>query len=151
MTTESHQIVSTLGADGKLTVELVPETLPDPTGHEVLVKIQGAPINPSDLALLFGPADLEHADYAPGRIVADMPPPAVKAMAGRIGQAMPVGNEGAGIVVKAGEAPAAQALLGKRVACVPGGMYAEFRMADARMCLELPDDAPLECGAASIR
>jgi NADPH2:quinone reductase len=148
MTTQSRQIVSTLAADGKLTVEVVPESLPDPTGHQVLIKVEAAPINPSDLALLFGPADLENAEYYEGKIVATMPDVAVRAMQGRIGKPMPVGNEGAGLVVAAGED--AQALMGKRVACAGGGMYAEYRLVDARQCLPLPDGAPAELGAASF-
>jgi NADPH2:quinone reductase len=149
MTTHSRQIVSTLGTDGKLTVEIVAEELADPNGHEVLLKVEAAPVNPSDLILLFGAADLENAEYSKGRLIAAMPEMAQRAMAGRIGQKMPVGNEGAGTVVAAGSAPEAQALLGKRVACVPGGMYAEYRLADAHMCLPLPDGVPIEFGAAS--
>jgi NADPH2:quinone reductase len=148
MTTQSRQIISTLGSDGKLIVEIMPEEIPDPTGHQVLVKVEAAPINPSDLALLFGPADLENAEYSEGRIVATMPEVAVRAMKGRIGKPMPVGNEGAGLVVAAGEE--AQALVGKRVACAGGGMYAEYRLVDARQCLPLPDGQPAELGAASF-
>jgi NADPH:quinone reductase-like Zn-dependent oxidoreductase len=148
MTTHSRQIVSTLTADGKLTAEIVPEEIADPTGHQVLIKIEAAPINPSDLAVLFGPADLENAEYSEGRIVAAMPEVAVRAMQGRVGKRLPVGNEGAGLVVAAGEE--AQALVGKRVACAGGGMFAEYRLADARQCLVLPDGEPAELGAASF-
>jgi NADPH:quinone reductase-like Zn-dependent oxidoreductase len=149
MTTEGQRIVSTLQQDGKLVVECVPATIPEPSGSEVLVRVEAAPINPSDLAMLFGPADLENAEYSTGRIIARMPEPAVRAMKGRIGIPMPVGNEGAGTVIAAGDAPEAQALLGKRVACVPGGMYATHRIAFAQMCMPLPDDLPIELGAAS--
>ncbi|HSG33236.1 MAG TPA: NADH oxidase, partial [Sphingomonadaceae bacterium] len=78
-----------------------------------------------------------------------MPEPAIRAMQARIGQPMPVGNEGAGPVIAAGDAPEAQDLLGKRVAAVPGGMFATHQIADARMCMALPDDLPIELGAAS--
>jgi NADPH-dependent curcumin reductase CurA len=98
---------------------------------------------------MFGPANLEGAEYSEGKIIAQMPEGAVRAMAGRVGLAMPVGNEGAGTVIAAGDAPEAQALIGERIACVPGGMYAEYRLADARMCLPLPDEVPIELGAAS--
>jgi len=98
------QLVSTLEADGRLIVELREEQLPDPTGHQVLVRIEAAPINPSDLGLLFGPADIATAEYTPGRIVATMPEGAVRAMHARVGQALPVGNEGAGTVIAAGDA-----------------------------------------------
>jgi len=150
MTTQSRQIVSTLGSDGRLTAEIVPETVPDPTDRQVLVKIEAAPVNPSDLALLFGPADLENAEYSEGRIVAPMPEMAMRAMRGRIGKPLPVGNEGAGLVVDAGSAEDARALIGKRVACAAGGMYAEFRLADARQCLVLPREVSAELGAASF-
>jgi NADPH:quinone reductase len=146
----NRQIRSTLEPDGRLIVALADETLPDPTGHQVLVRIEASPINPSDLGLLFGPADLDGAEYSPGRIVARMPEPAVRAMQARLGQALPVGNEGAGTVVAAGEAPEAQALLGKVVAAVPGAMYAQYRLVDARACLALPEGASAEAGAAAF-
>lgn len=149
MSVMGRQVVSTLTSDGVLTVELAPEELPSPRAHEVLVEIEAAPINPSDLALLFGPADLANATFSPGKVIAQMPEAAVRAMAGRLGQRMPVGNEGAGTVVAAGEDAAAQALIGKRVACVTGKMFATHCIADARMCMELPDDLPVEFGAAS--
>jgi len=144
------KLLSTLGEDGRLTVELAQESLVDPQGHDVLIQVEAAPINPSDLGLLFGPADLADADYGEGRIVAQMPEPARRAMAARIGQPMAIGNEGAGTVVAAGEAPEAQALLGKRVACVPGGMFAQYRLVDARQCLTLPEGVTAEQGAAAF-
>ena len=149
MTFAGRQITSTLASDGVLTVAVVPEQLDAPSGQQVLVEVEAAPINPSDLALLFGPADLATADYTPGRIVARMPDAAMRALAARIGQSLAVGNEGAGRVIAAGADPQAQALLGKRVACVPGGMFATHRLAFAPMCMELPEDLPVALGAAS--
>ncbi|HEX9806465.1 MAG TPA: zinc-binding dehydrogenase [Alteraurantiacibacter sp.] len=150
MTHSSRQITSTLRDDGQLVVELAETELPEPSGSQVLIRVEAAPINPSDLGLLFGPADLEQATFEDGRIICPMPEAAMRAMAARIGQVMPVGNEGAGTVIAAGEAPGAQALIGKRVACVPGGAYAEQVIADARMCMPLPDNLPIELGAASF-
>ena len=147
--TTGKQLTSQLDADGTLTVELVEHTLPQPTGHEVLIRVEASPINPSDLGLLFASADVENAIYTPGKIVAQMPPPATRAMAARHSQALPVGNEGAGTVIAAGEAEEAQALLGKLVACVPGGMYANYRLVDARACMPLPDGLTAEQGAAA--
>jgi NADPH:quinone reductase-like Zn-dependent oxidoreductase len=146
--THGLKILSTLNDDGRLTVELVEESLPPPQGHDITIQVEAAPINPSDLGLLFGPADVANADYGDGRIVAQMPEAAVRAMAARVGQAMPVGNEGAGTVVAAGDA--AQALLGKRVAAVPGGMYAQYRTVDARSVIALPDGATAEQGASAF-
>ena len=145
-----RQLTSRLDADGTLTVELRDEDVPAPKGSQVLVRVEAAPINPSDLGLLFGPADIENATFTPGRIVAKMPEAAVRAMRARLGQVMPVGNEGAGTVIAAGEADEAQALLGKVVAMIPGGMYAHYRLVDARACLVLPEGATAEQGAAAF-
>lgn len=149
MTTTGKQLFTTLAPDGTLTVEVAETALPAPTGNQVLVRMEAAPINPSDLALLFGPADLENAEYSPGKVVATMPEPFASAMKARHGQRMPVGNEGAGTVVAAGTSEAAQALVGQRVACVPGGAYAEYAIADAGMCLPLGDYSS-EQGASSF-
>ncbi|MEA3541376.1 MAG: zinc-binding dehydrogenase [Pseudomonadota bacterium] len=146
----SRRILTTLQEDGRLVVELAEENLPAPTGHDIVVRVEAAPINPSDLALLFGPADLENAEYFDGHIIAPMPEGARRAMAARVGQAMPVGNEGAGTVVAAGEAADAQALLGKTIACVAGGMFAQYRTVDARSVIVLPDDATAEQGASAF-
>ncbi len=150
MSVTGKQITSTLTADGLLTVELADHTFPDPTGHEVLVKIEGAPINPSDLALLFGPADLANATYAPGKVVAHMPEPAMRAMAVRVGHSLTVGNEGAGTVIAAGDDAYAQTLIGKRVSFVSGRMYASHALVDARGCLVLGDDISAEQGAGAF-
>lgn len=144
------QLLSTLDAAGRLTVSLQEQALPPPTGHEVLVRVEAAPINPSDLGLLLGSADVEHAEYGDGYLVAQMPAAAMRAMGARVGQPMPVGNEGAGTVVATGDAPEAQALLGRKVACVPGGMYAQYRIVDARACFLLPDGITAEQGASAF-
>jgi NADPH2:quinone reductase len=138
MTTTGKQIFSTL-AEGKLTVEVVDTDFPDPTGNQVLVKMEAAPINPSDLAILTGAADLENAEYSDGKFVATMPEPFNSAQKSRHGQRLPVGNEGAGTVVAAGESETAQSLLGQRVACVPGNAFSQYCIADAAMCLPLGD------------
>ena len=86
MTTTGKQLFTTLAPDGTLTVEVAETALPAPTGNQVLVRMEAAPINPSDLALLFGPADLENAEYSPGKVVATMPEPFASAMKARHGQ-----------------------------------------------------------------
>lgn len=136
--TAGQQIISTLEG-GKLTVEVVETEVADPRGSQVLVQMEAAPINPSDLALLTGQADLENAEYSPGRFVATMPEPFYSAQKGRHGQRLPVGNEGAGVVIAAGDDEHAQSLVGQRVACVPGSAYSQYCLADAGMCLPLGD------------
>jgi NADPH2:quinone reductase len=83
-------------------------------------------------------------------IRAKVPQAAMKAMAGRVGQSMPVGNEGAGVVVAAGASPAAQALLGKTVAAYGGAMYSQYRCVPAADCLVLPEGTTAAEGASSF-
>lgn len=147
--TTGQQLFTTLAPDGTLTVEVADTAFPAPAGNQVLVRMEAAPINPSDLALLFGAADLEHAEYSPGRVVAKMPEPFASAARARHGQRLPVGNEGAGTVVAAGEGEAARALVGQRVACVPGHAFSQYAIAEAAMCLPLGDHSS-EQGASSF-
>ena len=138
--------------EGELEVFFERRPMPAPKPHEVLVKVQATPINPSDLGLLFGGADMSTArastrDGLPV-ITADVPPPGMRAMAGRIGEALPIGNEGSGVVVAAGDSPEAQALLGKTVAMLGGEIYAEYRCLPVAMCLPLPDGTDPADGAS---
>jgi NADPH2:quinone reductase len=123
-----------------------------PAPNEVVVRIEASPINPSDLGLLFGAADMSTARQtgtaANRAITADVPQAAMAAMTGRVEQSLPVGNEGAGIVVAAGGSEAAQALLGKAVAAVGGAMYAQYRTVNAEDCLMLPEGATPADGAS---
>lgn len=127
---------------GELEISLAKVPMPQPKDHEVLVKVLASPINPSDLGLLVGGADISTArasqrDGLPV-ITASVPPAGMRAMAGRVGEAMPIGNEGCGVVVKAGASPEAQALMGKTVALLGGAMYAQYRCLPVQMCMELP-------------
>ena len=149
MSTTGKQVFTTLEKNGTLTVEVATSAFPDPKGDQVLVRMEAAPINPSDLALLFSAADLENAEYSPGKVVAKMPEPFLSGSKGRHGQRMPVGNEGAGTVVATGESPTAKALLGQRVACVPGNAFSEYAIADAKMCLPLGENS-CEHGASAF-
>ncbi len=138
--------------EGQLEISLVKQDVPEPNADEVLVKVLATPINPSDLGLLVGGADLDSAtmserDNLPV-ITADIPPVAMRAMARRAGQALSIGNEGCGLVVKAGGSDAAQALLGKTVALLGGGLYAEYRCLSTLKCMELPDNIDPRDGAA---
>ena len=150
--TTALQLRSLVRSSGELEVSLHEVPVPEPGPDEVLVRIEATPINPSDLGLLFGAADLSamkvSGTAARPVVTAPIPERLMKAMAGRVGQSMPVGNEGAGKVVKAGASPAAQALLGKTVAIIGGEMYAQYRCMAARACLPLPADATAADGAS---
>lgn len=147
--TTGKQLFTTLSSDGTLTVAVEDVTFPKPTGNQVLVKMEAAPINPSDLAILTSAADLENAEYSPGKFVAKMPEPFNSAAKARHGQKLPAGNEGAGTVVATGDSDMAKALNGQRVACVPGNAYSQYCIADAAMCLPLGDHSS-EDGASAF-
>jgi NADPH2:quinone reductase len=136
------QLRSTVKKDGNVEITLVSVPTPDPQADEVVVRVEAAPINPSDLGLLFGGADMSTAKVAGTAaapvVTAPLTPEVMRAMAGRVDQSLPVGNEGAGVVVAAGASPAAQALLGKTVAILGGAMYAQYRTMRASQCLLLP-------------
>lgn len=150
MTTTGKQLFTTLQSDGTLTVAIEDVTFDDPTGNQVLVKMEAAPINPSDLAILVGGADIENAEFSRGKFVAKLPDAANAASKARHGMKLPAGNEGAGTVVAAGDSDAAQALVGQRVSCVPGNAYSQYCLADAGMCLPLGDHSAEEGASAFV-
>ena len=144
------ELRSLVTADGVLRVSLEPVTLEEPGPGELVVRVEAAPINPSDLGLLLGPADIstlraegtaEHPVLA-----ADVPAQRLAAVKARLGQSLPVGNEGAGTVVRAGSD--LQQLVGRKVAMVGGAMYATLRKVPMRDTILLPEDASAADGAS---
>jgi NADPH:quinone reductase len=138
--------------DGTMALYLKDLPLGAPKDHEVVVKILATPINPSDLGLMVGAADVGSAqatthDGKPGVTMA-VPDAGMRFMASRVGQALPIGNEGCGVVVAAGASEAAQALMGKTVALIGGEIYAQYRTLPAQMCMPLPDGTDPEDGAS---
>ena len=151
-TSTGLQLRSTVKKDGTLEISLVSVPTPEPKPEEVIVRVDASPLNPSDQGLLFGGADLNTAKASgtPDRpvVTATVPPAALKAVAGRLDQSLPVGNEGAGVVVQAGSSPAAQALMGKTVAILGGSMYTQYRCIKAVQCLVLPPGTTAAEGAS---
>ncbi len=139
------------GAELQLSLAELPTPVPGP--DEVLVRVDAAPLNPSDIGLLFGAADIPGTARASGTperpvITAEVPERLRPMMLMREGQPMPVGNEGAGLVIAAGAAPAARALLGKTVSMIGGGMYAQLRCLPAAQCMALPEGTTAVEGAS---
>lgn len=150
MPVTGRELRSTALEDGTLRLSLSSVTLADPSGDEVIVRVEAAPINPSDLGLLLGPADIAslRVDTTAGQpeIVFDVPQARMGGIRSRLGQSLTVGNEGAGTVVAAG--PDAQHLIGKRVGMLGGGMYADYRKLRARDVVVLPEGATAADGAS---
>jgi NADPH2:quinone reductase len=139
------QLRSLVKASGELELSLAQVPIAAPAPDEILVRIEATPINPSDLGLLLGPANLSTAKVTGSGdeavVTAQIPPQLMRALAGRVDQSLPVGNEGGGVVVEAGASPAAQALLGKTVGVLGGAMYAQYRTVKAADALAVHADA----------
>jgi NADPH2:quinone reductase len=146
------QLRSLVKPDGELQISLIDAPFPVPAPDEVVLRVEATPINPSDLGMLFGAADLATVEVSGSAarpvVTARIPERSMRAMAGRVGHRMPVGNEGAGVVVEAGASPEAQALLGRTVAAMGGAMYAQYRCVKAEQCLVLPEGTPAAEGAS---
>src|ERR1700678_3621895 len=146
------QLRSLIKKSGELEISLLEAPPPDPSVDEVVVRVEAAPINPSDLGLLVGAADMTTAKAAGSKdapvITAKVPEAAMRAMAGRLDESMPVGNEGAGVVVRAGSSEAAQALMGKTVSIIGGAMYSQYRTIKASDCMALPPGTTATEGAS---
>ena len=147
-----QQMISTVTEDGRLELALREVDVPQPKADEVLVKVGASPINPSDQGVMFTAGDVSQATALNGANGATMPIPEAmrRAVAARVGKSLPLGNEGAGTVIAAGDSPEAQALFGKVVAGAGGGYYANYRIAKAADCLPLPDGITAEQGASSF-
>ena len=146
------QLRTLVKKDGTLELSLTSVPTPEPKPEEVIVRMEASPINPSDQGLLFAGADMSAA-RASGTpqspvVTATVPAAALKGLAGRFDQSLPAGNEGAGVVVKAGASPGAQALLGKTVAILGGSMYTQYRCIKAVQCLVLPPGTTSAEGAS---
>ncbi|WP_439368311.1 zinc-binding dehydrogenase [Bradyrhizobium sp. PMVTL-01] len=146
------QLRSLIKKTGELEISLVDVPTPEPADDEVVVRVEAAPINPSDLGLLVGAADMSTAKASGTKeapvITAKVPDGAMRAMGARLDQSLPVGNEGAGVVVKTGSSDAAKALLGKTVAMIGGAMYSQYRTMKVRDCQPLPEGTTAAEGAS---
>jgi NADPH:quinone reductase len=147
--TDGLALFSTATTEGTIAVTLEPQQLAPLGDDELLVRIEATPINPSDLGLLFGPADVSTARKdGDHKLVLDIPERIQRMVASRVGQPMPVGNEGAGTVVAAGASEAAQALVGRVVATFGGAMYRTYRVVRVSDALVLPEGSTAREGAS---
>jgi len=152
--TTTQQIFSKISSDEQLHLSLIEHELAGPEAHEVVVQIEAAPINPSDMWPMFGPADLSQAQLTfnddQRELNAPIFPGMAKRVASRLDQNLPVGNEGAGKVIAAGDSPAAQALIGKTVGILSGGTYSQFCCVPAQACIVHNDSTTAKQAASSF-
>lgn len=155
LSTHGLQLQSLITESGRLELRLVDVPIPTPADDEVLIRVEATPINPSDQGLLLGAADLatlqSSGSGAAIQAGAAVPERGLRAMAGRLGQSLPVGNEGAGTVIGAGASAEAQALLGRVVAVMGGNMYSQYRTVKVKQCLVLaPDTTAREAASCFV-
>jgi NADPH2:quinone reductase len=152
MSESGLQLRTEVSDKGQLTLRLQEVRFPAPGEDEVLVKVEASPINPSDLGLLFGPADLTQATFSGTaelpEVTAQVPESLLRQITARADQSLPAGNEGAGEVIAAGSSDAAQSLQGKTVAILGGAMYAEYRVLKASQCLLMNEGVSARQGAS---
>ena len=141
-----RRVRSTVRADGHIEVSLEAVPMPQPRDGQVLVRVEAAPLNPSDIAVLLAGATVADARRDGDALVAPVPDGARGMLTARVGQPAVVGNEGSGVVVATG--PGAEALAGKTVGFLGGGAYAEYRVVPAMMCLPLPEGTDPRHGAS---
>ena len=149
------QLRSLIKASGEPELSLQRVPIAEPGPDEVVVRIEASPINPSDLGLLVGAADMSTAKSSGSGestvVTASVPPQFMRAMAGRVDESMPVGNEGGGVVIAAGSSPEAQALIGKTVGVLGGAMYAQYRTLRASDCLVMHEGVtPMEAASCFV-
>src|SRR3954463_16538944 len=146
------QLRSLLKKSGELELSLASIPTPEPGDDEVVVRVEATPINPSDLGLLIGPADMSTAKVSGTKeqpvITAKMPEAVMRMMTARLDQSLPVGNEGAGTVIRTGSSDAAKALMGKTVSIIGGAMYSQYRTMKVRDVMELPAGTTAADGAS---
>lgn len=148
--TTGLQLFSTVKQNGSLVLSLEEVQVKKPVSGEVLIRVEASPINPSDMWPMFGPADLTQARLSDDgkSLTAPIAPAHLSMVRARLDQKLPIGNEGAGTVIEAGEG--AEDLLGKTVSVQTGACFAQYVTAAAQTCLPHNDTTTAEQAASSF-
>ena len=146
--TTCRELRSTVTEEGDATLVIAECDVPEPGPDEVVVRIEAAPINPSDLGLLLAMGNVAAAESIDGGFRIPLSPGVLAANRARVGIPMPAGNEGGGTVVAAGSSPDSQALVGKVVGFVSGNSYAEYRTVLRQSCIVMGEGVTPEQAAA---
>jgi NADPH:quinone reductase len=149
------ELRSTLADDGIVTLGIRETDVVEANEDQVVIRVEAAPINPSDLGMMFAGGDtsatLPAGDGFHDAVAVALTEAAVDAQRARLGKPMPVGNEGGGVVVAAGSSPDAQALLGRTVGFLSGNAYAQYRTLHVSQCLPMADGTdPADAAAAFV-
>ena len=149
----NREIRSLIDADGRLRIWLEDGMIREPGADELLVRVEAAPLNPSDQILLLGPVEpstLRQVGSTDRPVIEGLvPQERLASIAGRLGQVLPVGNEGAGTIVAVGSGVTLS------IGCIVAirgtpGTYAQYQTVKAADCLVLPDSVSAREGAAAF-
>ncbi|MDA2988477.1 MAG: NADH oxidase [Actinomycetota bacterium] len=147
------ELISTLSVDGSVTVIMREAAIPKPGPTEVVVRVEAAPINPSDIGTLFAHGEVTEAQSIDAEGMPGVRIPvseaAQRAQLARVGAAMPVGNEGGGTVIAAGSSTSAQAAVGRVVGFFSRNAYAQYRTIDISQCTVMGEGVTAEQAAAA--
>ena len=147
-----RRLCSKINEDSTLELSIENFDTPPLEPDDVLIRIEAAPVNPSDLGLLLGPADVSTArelgKLSEKKIIADIDTKLMPSAAPRLGRLLPTGNEGAGTIVEAGASPESQSSVGKIVATWGGRMYADYKVQKHSECLVLNTGTSADQGAS---
>ena len=149
--TKNKQIFSTISKSGQLALEIIDGDMPTPDENDVVVRMEAAPINPSDMFPMFGTADMTQAKTEGNKLTAPVSEAMLAPVAARLDQRLPVGNEGGGTVVATGNSEAAKALDGKRVGVMANSTaYSQFVKVPVNNCLPHKEGTTAEQAASSF-
>ena len=149
----SQEIRSTVTEEGYMEISIIESQIPKPKKNEVLVRMEAAPINPSDLGrLLSHAADLSDIKTAEtnqmNKIKIKLKANLMAPLKPRLNQPLSLGNEGAGVVVDAGSE--VKGMIGKTVGLAGGGMYCQYKCMPANNCLIMDKQTTPEEAASSF-
>ncbi|WP_390617941.1 zinc-binding dehydrogenase [Maricurvus nonylphenolicus] len=152
--TTGLQLFSTMGSNETLKLSLDKIDIPAPKSEEIVIRIEASPINPTDLASMFGPADLTTLRNEQGEdsteLLADIPSKLMRMVKSRIDSPLATGSEGAGVVIEAGDSPEAQALIGKVVSVATGGHHGQYCCVDYSLVNPMPEGITPEQAASAF-
>ena len=150
----SRQLITTLSLTGTLSLSLQNTELPPLGAEDILLQVQAAPLNPSDMSFMFTQADLSTLtfDYDASTPCVSMQLPDIidKRHQHRVEQTLPCGYEGAGVIIEVGSSLSRE-LIGRTVSCAIGGMYADYKVSPLNAVIVMPEGVtPMQAAAAFV-
>lgn len=145
---KSLSLRSRLTEEGRIRLSLEPQEIRAPEGAEVVLQMQAAPVNPTDLNLLLAGGDPAQALQDGEAIEIPLPEALARLHQRRLNLSVAPGLEGAGVVIAAG--PQSQALIGQTAAVFGGASFGQHRLARPEDCIVFGAGFPAAEAASSF-